>query len=310
MFEHVPVMPEEVVKCLNIVPGGVYIDCTVGGAGHSSLIAELLSEEGKLYGIDQDDSALGASRQRLAKYRCDVTLIKGNFRNLDSIAETYGITEADGILMDLGVSSHQIDTPERGFSYVHDAPLDMRMDQNSLLSAYDVVNNWSEKEITDVIFRYGEERYASRIAHAICVKRQLSAVETTGQLAEICRGAVPAKSVSVGGNPAKRTFQAIRIAVNEELDVIEPAVSSAVSILRKGGRLAVITFHSLEDRIVKTKFASLAKGCTCPPDFPVCVCGKSPLISVITKKPILPSQDECESNPRSHSAKLRVAEKL
>lgn len=310
MFEHVPVMPEEVIKCLNVVPDGIYIDCTVGGAGHSSLIAELLSERGHLYGIDQDDSALEASRHRLSKYKCGVTLIKGNFRNLNSIAEEYGIAEADGILMDLGVSSYQLDTPDRGFSYMHDAPLDMRMDRDSHLSAYEVVNGWSEKEISDIIFRYGEEKYALKIAHAICERRKLAAVETTGQLAEICKNSVPPKAAAVGGNPAKRTFQAIRIAVNGELDAIDPAVSSAVTVLRSGGRLAVITFHSLEDRIIKTKFASLAKGCTCPPDFPVCICGNKPSISVVTKKPILPSRSECENNSRSHSAKLRVAEKI
>lgn len=310
MFEHVPVMPEEVISYLNIRPDGVYIDCTVGGAGHSSLIAGQLSEKGHLYGIDQDDSALAVSRERLSGYKCPVTLIKGNFRNLKSIAEEYSISKVDGVLMDLGVSSHQLDTPERGFSYMHDAPLDMRMDQNSAVTAYEIVNGWSEDEISRIIFKYGEDKFASRIARAICEKRKLSPIETTGQLSELCVNAIPAKAAASGGHPAKRTFQAIRIAVNEELDVIEPAVSAAVSLLGHGGRLAVITFHSLEDRIVKTQFTSLAKGCTCPPDFPVCICGNEPLITLVTKKPVLPSAEECESNSRSHSAKLRVAEKI
>lgn len=311
-FNHVSVLLREVIDSLCLRPDGKYIDCTVGGGGHSYHIAEQLRPElgGRLWGIDQDDSALLAAAERLAPFSDSVELVRDNFSNLQSIAAEHGIEHADGILLDLGVSSYQLDTPERGFSYIHDAPLDMRMDSRASLTAAQIVNTYGERELADIISRYGEERFARRIAARICEQREQKPIETTSQLADICREVIPAKLAVTSGNPAKRTFQAIRIAVNAELDVITPALRAAVDLLAPGGRLAVITFHSLEDRLVKTELASLSYGCTCPPDFPVCVCGHKPLVRLVTKKPICPGADELSDNPRSHSAKLRVAEKL
>lgn len=312
VFNHIPVMLSEVVSSLDIKPGGIYIDCTVGGGGHSRHIAEKLSHDagGRLIGIDQDSSALEAASQRLSDYDDVVTLVHRNFSELDCILSELGIKYADGVLIDLGVSSYQLDTPERGFSYMHDAPLDMRMDKASVLSAYDIVNGWSEAELTRIFFEYGEERFSRKIAAEIVKRRETAPVKTTSELAQICRDVIPAKVAASGGNPAKRTFQAIRIAVNRELDVIEPVINTAVDILSPGGRLSVITFHSLEDRIVKKCFSDYATGCTCPSDFPVCVCGHKKRVKLLTKKPVIPSDEELSMNSRSHSAKLRTIIKL
>ena len=312
VFNHVPVMPGEVISSLDIKPGGIYIDCTVGGGGHSRLIAEKLSREagGRLIGIDQDESALKAASQKLSEYNDVVTLVHSNFSELGCILTELGVKYSDGILIDLGVSSCQLDTPERGFSYMHDAPLDMRMDKTSALSAYDIVNGWSEAELAHILFEYGEERFSKKIASEIVKRRQESPIKTTLELVKLCRDVVPSKFAATGGNPAKRTFQAIRIAVNGELDVIEPVIDTAVDVLSAGGRLSVITFHSLEDRIVKKCFAEYACGCTCPPDFPVCVCGHKKRVMLLTKKPVVPSEKELRENSRSHSAKLRTVIKL
>ena len=311
-FNHVSVLLDEVIDSLCIKPNGTYIDCTVGGGGHSYHIAQRLRPEqgGRLWGIDQDECALRAAYERLAPLGGTVHLVRDNFSSLASVAARCGIESADGILLDLGVSSYQLDTPERGFSYMHDAPLDMRMDDRSTLTAAIIVNTYGEHELADIISRFGEERFARKIAARICEQRAVAPIETTAQLADICRSVIPAKLAATSGNPAKRTFQAIRIAVNAELDVISPALRAAAELLAPGGRLAVITFHSLEDRIVKSEFSELATGCVCPPDFPVCVCGHKPTLRIVNKKPILPGARELSENPRSHSAKLRVAEKL
>lgn len=312
VFNHIPVMPGEVISSLDIKPGGIYIDCTVGGGGHSRLIAEKLSREagGRLIGIDRDDSALKAASQKLSEYNDVVTLVHRNFSELGCILTELGVKYSDGILIDLGVSSYQLDTPERGFSYMHDAPLDMRMDKTSALSAYDIVNGWSEAELARILFEYGEERFSRKIASEMVKRRQESPIKTTSELVKLCRDVIPSKFAATGGNPAKRTFQAIRIAVNGELDVIKPVIDTAVDVLSVGGRLSVITFHSLEDRIVKKCFAGYACGCTCPPDFPVCVCGNKKRVSLLTKKPVVPSEEELRENSRSHSAKLRTVVKL
>ncbi len=312
VFNHIPVMPDEVISSLDIKPEGIYIDCTVGGGGHSRLIAEKLNPEagGRLIGIDQDESALAAASQKLSDYNAAVTLVHRNFSELGCVVPELGIKYADGILIDLGVSSYQLDTPERGFSYMHDAPLDMRMDKTSELSAYDIVNGWSEADLARILFEYGEERFSKKIAAEIVKRRQEAPVKTTSELVRICRDVIPTKLAATGGNPAKRTFQAIRIAVNKELDVIEPAIDAAIDVLSPGGRLSVITFHSLEDRIVKKCFTGYASGCTCPPDFPVCVCGHKKKVRLLTKKPIVPSEEELRINSRSHSAKLRTVVKL
>lgn len=311
-FNHVPVMLREVIESLDIKPGGTYIDCTVGGGGHSFHIASHLckNDGGRLIGIDQDTCALEAAGKRLAKFGDTVTLVHSNFSDIKRVTDDLGIEKVDGILADLGVSSYQLDTPDRGFSYMHDAPLDMRMNREGGITAYDIVNGYSENELSHIISEYGEERFAKRIASSIVKKRELKPVCTTGELALICRESIPAKAAAVGGNPAKRTFQAIRVAVNRELDVIEPALKAAATLLVPGGRLCVITFHSLEDRIVKQCFASLSAGCICPPDFPVCVCGHKQTVKLVSKKPYVPSQTELAENSRSHSAKLRVVEKV
>lgn len=303
-FHHVSVLHDECINGLMIRPDGVYVDATLGGAGHSSSIARHLTT-GRLYGLDQDDDALAVAGERLAQFGERVRLIKTNFRDMAKhISEP-----VDGILFDLGVSSFQLDEPSRGFSYMHDAPLDMRMDRSAGLSAYDVVNEYSREELRRIISDYGEERFAGPVANAIVRAREQKPLETTLELAGIVASAIP-NAKREKQHPAKRTFQAIRIAVNDELGAVEQALSAAVGLLKPGGRVLVITFHSLEDRIVKSGFKKMANGCTCPPDFPVCVCGAKPQVKIITNKPILPSEQELEENPRSRSAKLRIAEKL
>ena len=294
---------------LNIRPDGIYVDGTAGGGGHSSLIARRL-ENGMLVAIDRDEAAIRAATKRLEPWQDRVRVVRSNFYEVKSVCESLGIEAIDGLLLDLGVSSYQLDTPERGFSYMADAPLDMRMDKRDGLTAYDVVNGYSEEKLKKILYEYGEERFSASITAAIIRERQKKPIETTLELSDIIKYAIPPKAREGGHHPAKRSFQAIRIEVNGELDAIEPAIRDAASLLRAGGRIAIITFHSLEDRIVKQTFASLATGCTCPKNFPVCVCGNKPTVKVITRKPILPSAEELEQNPRSRSAKLRVAEKL
>ena len=306
-FNHKSVLLDETIEALNVKPDGIYVDGTAGGAGHSSEIAKRL-KNGLLVALDRDPDAIKTATERLSGLPAKV--INSNFKDMKMVLAEEKIDLVDGILLDLGVSSHQLDTPERGFSYNADAPLDMRMDTGNLLTAYRVVNEYSESELRRIFFEYGEEKFSSRIAANIVAARQGSPVETTGELVDIIKRSMPAAAREGGHHPAKRTFQAIRIEVNSELSVIEPAIRSAVDLLRPGGRMAIITFHSLEDRIVKQAFASLAQGCTCPRDWPVCICGNKPRVRVETRKPILPSDAELEQNPRSRSAKLRVITKL
>lgn len=308
-FNHRSVLLDECMEGLAIKPDGIYVDGTAGGAGHSSEIAKKL-ESGRLVAIDQDETAVAVATNRLKALGKNTTVVRSNFCELASVCRELGIEKIDGLLLDLGVSSYQLDTAERGFSYSADAALDMRMDNRCSLTAYDVVNSYSEQELKKILFYYGEERYAPAIASAIVKKRAVAPIKTTAELSDIIKYAIPPAAREGGHHPAKRSFQAIRIEVNRELDVIEPAIKSAVELLDKGGRIAIITFHSLEDRIVKQAFASLASGCTCPKDFPVCVCGNKPKLKLVNRKPILPSKQELEENPRSRSAKLRVAEKL
>ena len=307
-FHHISVLLDECIEGLNIKPDGIYVDGTLGGAGHSSEIAKRLTT-GRLIGIDRDPVALKAAGERLAPYADRVTLVHSNFCEIAQVLEDLNIGGVDGILLDLGVSSPQLDDSARGFSYMADAPLDMRMNSEDTLSAYDVVNGWSYEELRRILFDYGEERYAPKIASAICKKREEKPIETTLELVDVIRGAMPAQALREKQHPAKRSFQAIRIAVNDELGSVEKVMKDAIPCLNPGGRLAVITFHSLEDRIVKTAMAGAAKGCTCPPSFPVCVCGKKPQVHVITRKPIVSTDEELERNPRARSAKLRVCEK-
>ena len=297
------------MEALAIKPNGIYVDGTAGGGGHSYEIAKRLAE-GRLIAIDQDEAAIKAASSKLAPFGDRVTVVRNNFRHVADVLDTLNIEEIDGILLDLGVSSYQLDTPERGFSYMADAPLDMRMDMRSEKNAYHVVNTYSEFDLRRILFEYGEERFAGKIAARIVEAREKKPIETTGELTALIKAAIPAAAREGGHHPAKRSFQAIRIEVNAELDVIRPALESAMKRLRKGGRMAVITFHSLEDRIVKQTFADMAGGCTCPKGLPVCVCGKTPAVKVISRKPILPDAEELEYNPRSRSAKLRVAEKI
>jgi len=309
-FSHFSVMLGECIDSLNIKPDGIYVDCTAGGGGHSEEILKRL-DTGKLISIDQDDDALETCRVKFAKYGDRSILVKSNFCELERILKEFNIEAVDGVLIDLGVSSHQLDTPERGFSYNTEAELDMRMDKQNSFSAYDIVNKYSEIELKRVIFDYGEERYAPQIARKIIAARENAPIKTTTELAAIIKSAIPvAAAKKEAQHPAKRTFQAIRIEVNHELDVINPAIEAAVSTLRSGGRIVIMTFHSLEDRLVKNKFNDYAKGCTCPADFPVCVCGNKPKLKIITKKPVTASATELELNSRSKSAKLRVAEKI
>ena len=309
-FGHYSVLLNETVDSLNIKPDGVYVDCTLGGAGHSNLIASRLSEKGRLIGIDRDEFALGKAKERLAKYGERIVLLHTNFVEGAEKVKQAGFDRIDGVVADLGVSSFQLDDATRGFSYMNDASLDMRMDRTQSFTAYDVVNTYSERELAKIIDMYGEERYASSIARKIVKYRESKPIETTNELSEIIKSGIPAKNKADGPHPAKRTFQAIRIEVNGELDIIADTINSFFPMLNEGGRMAIITFHSLEDRIVKHTFLDKTVGCTCPPDFPVCVCGKKAEGLVITKKPILPSSEELEENPRSRSAKLRVIEKI
>ncbi|MBE7001257.1 MAG: 16S rRNA (cytosine(1402)-N(4))-methyltransferase RsmH [Ruminococcaceae bacterium] len=308
-FHHISVLLQECLDGLAIRADGVYVDGTLGGAGHSSQIAKRLTT-GRLIGIDRDPIALKAAGERLKDYEEKVTLVHSNFCEMARVVKDLGLAGVDGILLDLGVSSPQLDDGTRGFSYMVDAPLDMRMNNEDALSAGIVVNTWSQEELKRILFDYGEERYAPRIASAICRRREEHPIETTLELVEIIRSAMPPQALREKQHPAKRSFQAIRIAVNDELGSVEKAMAEAIPLLNPGGRLAVITFHSLEDRIVKNAMAEAAKGCTCPPSFPVCVCGKKPQVKLITRKPIVASDAELEANPRSRSAKLRICEKL
>lgn len=306
---HESVLLHEAVDALNIDPHGVYVDATLGRAGHSLEIVKRLTT-GRLIGVDRDYAALDSAPLRLEGYMDRVTLIHGNFQELDNLLEQAGVEQVNGVLFDLGVSSPQLDDSARGFSYMKDAPLDMRMDATQALTAHQVVNQWPREELKRILYEYGEERYAPAIADRIVKRREEGEIQTTLELAEIIRSAMPAAALREKQHPAKRSFQAIRCAVNGELEAIPLAIDAAVKRLAPGGRLAVISFHSLEDRLVKTAIRDLAQGCTCPPDFPVCVCGKTPTVKAVSRKPILPSPEEIERNPRARSAKLRVAEKL
>lgn len=308
-FKHVTVLLNEAVDILDIKPEGIYVDGTLGGAGHSLEIVKKLTS-GKLICFDQDINAISAAKEKLKDFMDKTILVHSNFENLREELNKLGIESIDGFLVDLGVSSHQLDVPERGFSYMQDAPLDMRMDNNAELSAYDVVNTYSEAELKRVIKDYGEENWSARIAKLIVERRATMPIRTTFELVDAIKAAIPKKMRDENQHPAKRTFQAIRIEVNRELDVIEKTLLAAVEMMNKGGVLAVITFHSLEDRIVKNVFKKLQYSCTCPPEFPVCICNSKQVVEIITRKPILPSENEVEMNPRSRSAKLRAARKL
>lgn len=308
-FSHVSVLLNECIEGLSIKENGIYLDGTLGGAGHSSEIVKKLESVGTLIGVDQDMNAIMASKEKLKGFQ-NVIYVHNNFSNIRSILQKLNIDGVDGILLDLGVSSHQLDVPERGFSYMNDAPLDMRMDMTSDFSAKEVVNGYSREELLRVIRDYGEERWASRIAEFIVRERINKPIETTFELVEIIKAAIPAAARREGPHPAKRTFQAIRIEVNKELEILQNAVNDCISVLNPGGRLCIITFHSLEDRIIKNVYREREKPCTCPPSFPVCVCNKKPDIKIITKKPVVPTVEELDINPRSRSAKLRIAEKI
>ena len=308
-FVHQSVLLWECIDALDIKPDGIYLDGTLGGAGHSSQIVQRLTT-GRLIGVDRDTVALKAAEQRLKPWMDRVTLVHSNFSELASILDGLGLEKIDGMLFDLGVSSPQLDDGSRGFSYMADAPLDMRMNREDSLTAYDVVNGWPREELRRILFDYGEERYAPLIAAAIERQRTEKPIETTLELVEVIKSAMPAQALREKQHPAKRSFQAIRIAVNDELGSVERMLADAVERLNPGGRLAVITFHSLEDRIVKSAMNQASKGCTCPPEFPVCVCGNKPKVKVLTKKPIISGKEELEENPRARSAKLRVAQRL
>ncbi len=308
-FEHKSVLLRETIDGLRIRPDGVYVDGTLGGGGHALEVAKRLGEGGRLIGIDQDQDAIDAAILRLRDYKEKVTVVKSNYENMKSVLEDLGVTGADGICLDLGVSSYQLDTKERGFTYREDGPLDMRMDRDRDLDAAFVVNHYEESQLYRVIRDYGEERFAKNIARHIVKARQEKPITTTGELTEIIRASIPMKMRATGGHPAKRTFQAIRIEVNHELEVLERSIDAMTELLNPGGRLCVITFHSLEDRIVKNKFRESENPCICPKDFPVCVCGRKSRGRVVTRKPILPSREEQEENTRSKSAKLRVFER-
>lgn len=308
-YGHVPVLLHECLDALALRPDGVYVDGTLGRAGHSLEIAKRLTT-GRLIGIDRDETAITAAEERLADYMDRVTLVHSNFDRVGEILDELGLDGADGMLFDLGVSSPQLDEAERGFSYMQDAPLDMRMDRSASLTARDVINDWSYEELRRILYEYGEERYAPVIARHICRAREQAPIERTGELVDIIKSAMPPQALREKQHPAKRSFQAIRIAVNDELAAVDRMLQAAVPRLSPGGRLAVISFHSLEDRIVKNALAAFARGCTCPPDFPVCVCGKTPQVRLVNRKPILSGEAELNENPRARSAKLRLAEKL
>lgn len=309
-FKHVSVLKNECIEGLQIKSSGTYVDGTFGGGGHAMEIISRLNGNGRFVGIDQDQDAVENGRAKLEPYKEKAQLVRDNFSNIISIMKDLHIVSVDGILLDIGVSSYQLDTGERGFSYMHDAELDMRMDQRNPMTAKRMIAEYSEKELADIIKDYGEERWATRIAQFIVAERKIKPIETTGELVEVIKKAVPKGARKDGPHPAKRTFQALRIAVNNELGILEQAIEDMAGLLAPGGRLCIITFHSLEDRIVKQTFHRLEHPCTCPPEFPVCVCGKEPTIRVITRKPILPSEEELEFNPRARSAKLRILEKL
>ena len=307
-FKHLSVMPNEVVESLVTNLDGIYVDCTLGGAGHSLLIASKLNDDGTIIGIDQDSEAIEAAKTRLKDVSCKVQIVRSNFSQLDKILSDCNVDKIDGILFDLGVSSHQIDTAERGFSYMHNAPLDMRMNQEQKFTARDVVNDYDEEALYKIFHEYGEERFSNRIAKAIVAARKIKSIDTTGELVKIIEKAVPFVSKK-SGHPAKRVFQAIRIEVNNELGILEDTINSAVNHLKVGGRIAIITFHSLEDRIVKSTFKTLATDCICPKDFPVCVCNHKAQIKIFGKQTTA-TNEELNKNPRAKSAKLRVAEKI
>ena len=308
-FVHKSVLLDETIAGLNIKPDGTYVDGTLGGGGHSFEICRRLSEKGRLIGIDQDNEAIEAAKKRLAQYEDRVTFVHSNYQDIDSVLRGCSVSGVDGIVLDLGVSSYQLDNVERGFTYREDTPLDMRMNRDSVMTAKDIINEYPEAELYRVIRDYGEERFAKNIAKHIVLARQDKAIETTGQLNEIIKAAIPAKMRQGQGHPSKKTFQAIRIELNHELDVLEGSLDTMISWLNPGGRLAIITFHSLEDRIVKSIFKRNMNPCTCPPEFPVCVCGKKPTGTIITRKPIVPGDEELMDNKRAKSAKLRVFEK-
>ncbi len=309
-FQHKSVLLEETIENLNIKPDGIYVDGTLGGAGHSYQIASRLSEKGRLIGIDQDADAIAAATKRLEPFQDRVTIVRNNYSNFEQVLKELQIEKVDGILLDIGVSSYQLDAAERGFTYKVDAPLDMRMDQRQQLTAKDIINTYSEFDLYRIIRDYGEDKFAKNIAKHIVAARQIKPLETTYELNEVIKAAIPMKVRAVGGHPAKKTFQAIRIELNKELDVLENSIETMIDHLNPGGRLCIITFHSLEDRIVKTKFRNCENPCTCPPDFPVCVCGKKSKGHVVTRKPIVPSEKELEENKRSKSSKLRVFEHI
>lgn len=317
MFHHITVLKEEATEGLRIKPNGIYVDCTLGGGGHSAVILSKLGSGGRLIAFDQDDWALDNARERLSSYADKLTLVRSNFRYLeqklleiDGIPQQDGVPQVDGILFDLGVSSPQFDEGERGFSYNADARLDMRMDQSASLSAWEIINEWPEREIARILFQYGEEKFSRRIAKVIIKQREQGSIDTTEQLVELIKEGIPAAARRTGGHPAKRSFQALRIAVNDELGAFEEGLHASIRCLAPEGRVSVITFHSLEDRICKQIFAGYVEKCTCPPDFPMCVCGGKGTIKLVNRKPIVPSEEELSDNSRARSAKLRVAEKL
>lgn len=308
-FNHIPILLEECIENLNIKPDGIYVDGTLGGAGHGKEIAKRLNKSGHFIGIDQDENAIKVAKERLKNLEPKISIIRDNFKNIKNILDVLHIEKIDGILLDLGVSSHQLDQYQRGFSYQHDAPLDMRMDNRQLFTAKDIVNNYSKTELIRVIKGYGEEKWASRIAQFIINYRDDKEIATTVELSDIIKNAIPAKARRQGPHPAKRTFQALRIEINNELNIIEDAIEDIVELLKSNGRACIISFHSLEDRIVKKTFKRLEDPCTCPRDFPQCVCGNKPKIKIISRKPIVPNEEEIARNSRSRSAKLRVAER-
>lgn len=308
-FKHKSVLLDETIESLNIKPNGIYVDGTLGGGGHSYEIAKRLTDGGRLIGIDQDEDAIRAAKERLSEFADRVTIVRDNYCNMPKVLDELGISKVDGILLDIGVSSYQLDEAERGFTYKQDAPLDMRMDQRQEMTAKDIVNGYSEADLYRIIRDYGEDKFAKNIAKHIVQARQIKPVETTFELDEIIKAAIPMKFRATGGHPAKKTFQAIRIELNRELEVLDESIDAMTDLLNDNGRLCIITFHSLEDRIVKTRFRKNENPCTCPPDFPVCVCGKKPKGKVITRKPIVPDEEELEENKRAKSSKLRVFER-
>lgn len=310
LFSHTTVLLNETIALVAPHAGGLYIDCTLGGGGHSERLLEASAPDGRVLGVDQDPAALEHATQRLARFGARFTAVRGNFRRIGELAPAHGFAAVDGIIFDLGVSSPQLDEAERGFSYRHDAPLDMRMDPSITVTARDLIHQLDEEALADILYRYGEERFSRRIARAIVERRRQRLIETTGQLAELVKSAIPAPARRSGPHPARRTFQALRIAVNDELGALEEALLGAFRLLKSGGRMAVITFHSLEDRIVKSTFSDWAKGCICPPDFPECRCGRTPQARLLVKKPVTAGEAELATNPRARSAKLRAVEKL